>query len=50
MWWPKTSSKIRPRTAVVAAAVGLIAVVEWPILLAAGGVAVVASKLQKPSE
>jgi hypothetical protein len=32
-----------------AAAVGLIAVVEWPVLLAAGGVAVLASKLKKPS-
>ncbi|MEZ0352950.1 hypothetical protein [Mycobacterium sp. pR1184] len=40
---------IRPRTAVVAAAVGLIAVVEWPLLLAAGGVALLASKLKKPS-
>jgi hypothetical protein len=40
---------IRPRTAVVAAALGLIAVVEWPILLAAGGVAVVAGKLTKRS-
>ncbi|WAC93086.1 hypothetical protein [Mycobacterium sp. Aquia_213] len=40
---------IRPRTAVVAAAVGLIAVVEWPLLLAAGGVAVLASKLKKRS-
>jgi hypothetical protein len=40
---------IRPRTAVVAAAVGLIAVVEWPILLAAGGVAVLAGKLNKRS-
>ncbi|CQD18624.1 hypothetical protein BN1232_04286 [Mycobacterium lentiflavum] len=40
---------IRPRTAVVAAAVGLIAVVEWPILLAAGGVALLASKLKKRS-
>jgi hypothetical protein len=40
---------IRPRTAIVAAAVGLIAVVEWPLLLAAGGVAVVASKLKKKS-
>ncbi|WP_025736028.1 hypothetical protein [Mycobacterium genavense] len=38
---------IRPRTAVIAATVGLIAVVEWPILLAAGGVALLASKLQK---
>ncbi|CDO89825.1 hypothetical protein AWC29_00720 [Mycobacterium triplex] len=38
---------IRPRTAVIAAAVGLIAVVEWPILLAAGGVALLASKLKK---
>jgi hypothetical protein len=40
---------IRPRTAIVAAAVGLIAVVEWPLLLAAGGVAIVASKLKKKS-
>ncbi|MCV7411969.1 hypothetical protein AWC05_14355 [Mycobacterium florentinum] len=40
---------IRPRTAVVAAGIGLIAVVEWPLLLAAGGVAVLASKLKKRS-
>ena len=40
---------IRPRTAVVAAAVGLIAVVEWPILLAAGGAVVLAGKLKKRS-
>jgi hypothetical protein len=40
---------IRPRTAVAAAAIGLIAVVEWPVLLAAGGVAIVASKLRKRS-
>ena len=38
---------IRPRTAVVAAAVGLIAVVEWPLLLAAGGAAVLIGKLKK---
>ena len=36
-------------TAVVAAAVGLIAVVEWPILLAAGGAVVLAGKLKKRS-
>jgi hypothetical protein len=40
---------IRPRTAIVAAAIGLIAVVEWPLVLAAGGVYVVARKLKKKS-
>jgi hypothetical protein len=40
---------IRPRTVVVAAAIGLVAVVEWPILVAVGGIALVGSKLKKPS-
>lgn len=40
---------IRPRTVVVAAAIGLIAVVEWPILVAVGGIALVGSKLKKQS-
>jgi hypothetical protein len=37
---------IRPRTVIAAAAIGLVAVVEWPVLVAAGGVAVIASKLR----
>lgn len=36
---------IRPRTVLAAAAVGLIAVVEWPVLVAAAGAAVIYSKL-----
>jgi hypothetical protein len=40
---------IRPGTVIAAAAIGLVAVVEWPILIAAGGVAVVASKLRNRS-
>ncbi|MGB8386371.1 hypothetical protein [Mycobacterium sp.] len=43
--------RIRPRTVVAAAAVGLVAVAEWPVLLAAGGVAVIVSKLKnRPTE
>jgi hypothetical protein len=38
---------VRPRTVVVAAAIGLVAVVEWPILVAVGGVALIGSKLKK---
>jgi hypothetical protein len=42
---------IRPRTVIAAAAIGLVAVVEWPVLVAAGGVAVIASKLRsRPAE
>lgn len=41
--------QIRPRTVFAAAAIGLIAVVEWPVLVAAGGIAVVSSKLTKRS-
>jgi hypothetical protein len=42
---------IRPRTVFAAAAIGLIAVVEWPVLVAAGGVALVVTKLKKqPAE
>jgi len=40
---------IRPRTVIAAAAIGLVAVVEWPVLVAAGGVAVIASKLRRRS-
>ena len=40
---------IRPRTVIAAAAIGLVAVVEWPVLVAAGGVAVIASKLRSRS-
>jgi hypothetical protein len=38
---------IRPRTVVAAATIGLVAVVEWPVFVAAGGVALVARKLRK---
>jgi len=40
---------IRPRTVIAAAAIGLVAVVEWPVLVAAGGVAVIVSKLRSRS-
>ncbi len=36
---------IRPRTVLAAAAVGLIAVVDWPVLVAAAGAAVIYGKL-----
>lgn len=38
---------IRPVTVIAAASVGLIAVLEWPVLVAAGGIALVATKLRK---
>ncbi|BAX93701.1 hypothetical protein [Mycobacterium shigaense] len=41
--------KIRPRTVLAAAAIGLVAVVEWPVLLVVGGGAFVASKFRKPT-
>ena len=42
---------IRPRTVIAAAAIGLVAVVEWPVLIAAGGAAVIVSKLRnRPAE
>lgn len=37
---------IRPRTVLAAAAIGLIAVVEWPVLVVAGGTAMIAGKLK----
>jgi hypothetical protein len=40
---------IRPRTIFAAAAIGLIAVVEWPVLLAAAGTAVVYNKIKERS-
>lgn len=40
---------IRPRTVIAAAAIGLVAVVEWPVLVAAGGVAVIVGKLRSRS-
>jgi hypothetical protein len=40
---------IRPGTVIAAAAIGLVAVVEWPVLLAAGGVAVIVGKLRSRS-
>jgi hypothetical protein len=39
--------RIRGRTVVVASAIGLFAVVEWPVLVAVGGAAVIYSKLKK---
>lgn len=39
--------RIRARTVVAASAIGLIAVAEWPVVVAAGGVAVIAGKLKK---
>lgn len=42
---------IRPRTVLAAAAIGLVAVVEWPVLLVAGGAAMIAGKLKsRPAE
>jgi hypothetical protein len=40
---------IRPRTVIAAAAIGLVAVVEWPVLVAAGGAAVIVGKLRSRS-
>ena len=40
---------IRPGTVLAAAAIGLIAVVEWPVLLPAAGIAVIYSKLKNRS-
>jgi hypothetical protein len=40
---------IRPRTVLAAAAIGLVAVVEWPVLIVAGGAAVIAGKLKNRS-
>lgn len=42
---------VRPRTVVAASAIGLIAIVEWPVIVAAGGVALIANKMRKrPAE
>ncbi|SOJ56360.1 hypothetical protein MSIMFB_03837 [Mycobacterium simulans] len=41
--------RIRPRTVFTTAAIGLVAVAEWPVLVAGGGVALVASKLKSRS-
>jgi hypothetical protein len=38
--------RIRPATVAVAAAIGLVTLVEWPLIVAAGGVYVIASKLR----
>jgi hypothetical protein len=40
---------IRPRTMIAAATIGLVAVVEWPVLVAAGGAAVIVGKLRSRS-
>jgi hypothetical protein len=43
--------RIRPATVVAAGAIGLVALVEWPLLLAAGGAYVVFRKLRnRPTE
>jgi hypothetical protein len=43
--------RIRPATVVVAGAIGLITLVEWPVIVAAGGVYVIARKLRnRPTE
>lgn len=41
------SGRVRPATVVAAAAVGAVCTVEFPVLLAAGGVALVISKLKQ---
>jgi hypothetical protein len=41
--------QIRPGTVIVAATIGLVAVVEWPILIAAGAGAVLVGKLRNRS-
>jgi hypothetical protein len=42
---------VRPRTVVAASAIGLIAIVEWPVIVAAGGGALIANKMRKrPAE
>jgi hypothetical protein len=41
--------RIRPRTVVAATAIGLVGVAELPVLIAAGGVAVVVSKFKNRS-
>lgn len=40
------TGRIRPGTVVAAASIGLIAVLEWPVLVAAGGIALIATKLK----
>ena len=40
---------IRPRTMIAAATIGLVAVVEWPVLIAAGAGAVLVGKLRSRS-
>ena len=40
---------IRPRTVLAAAAIGLVAVVEWPVLVVVGGAAAIAGKLKNRS-
>jgi hypothetical protein len=43
--------RIRPATVVVAGAIGLITLVEWPLIVAAGGAYVVVRKLRnRPTE
>ncbi|MEI7717035.1 MAG: hypothetical protein WCI78_13255 [Mycobacterium sp.] len=41
--------RIRPRTVVVAAVIGLVGAAELPLLLAAGGAAVIVSKFKNQS-
>jgi hypothetical protein len=45
------AGRIRPATVVAAGAIGLVALVEWPVLVAAGGAYVVYRKLRsRPAE
>ncbi|KAA1249362.1 hypothetical protein F0Q45_15500 [Mycobacterium simiae] len=39
--------RVRPHTIVAAAAIGLVTLVEWPVVVAAGGAAVIVGKLKK---
>lgn len=41
--------RVRPRTVIAAAAIGLVGAAEWPVLLAAGGATVIVSKLKNRS-
>ncbi|MHA7651695.1 hypothetical protein ACX9NE_22270 [Mycobacterium sp. ML4] len=41
--------RIRPRPVVAAAAIGLVAAAEWPVVLAVGGASVLVNKLKSQS-
>ncbi len=40
------TGRVAPGTMFTAATLGLVAIAEWPVLVAAGGIALVASKLK----